>query len=108
MVSKLWIIIFASGVFSSILGVGLIFWGWYGYQQAQAAYLSCEANRPPIAPYSCHSVLNGDAGPGIIQMIGILLVIVGLATTLLAFPNIKKQGNVKPSLETRVSLIGPN
>jgi uncharacterized membrane protein len=76
---------FALGLLLSVLGGGLIFLGWYDYQQVQAAYLGCEYNHPPNVTYSCYGIWNGAWLAKPMQEWGFLLIVLGIAVIVLGF-----------------------
>jgi hypothetical protein len=76
---------FALGLLFSVLGGGLMFLGWYDYQQVQAAYLSCEHNHLPNVPYSCYGIWNGAWLAEPMQEWGFLLILLAIAVFVLGF-----------------------
>jgi hypothetical protein len=80
-------VFFGLGLLFSALGGWLVYWAWSAYQELQAAYLRCEANHPPNAPYSCQSIFNGGGGQ-LVALLGTLLILSGIGMILLGFVRI--------------------
>ncbi len=88
-------VFFGFGVIFSVIGVRLFILGWLGYQQLQAAYLSCEASHVQ-AP--CHHVFNGAFFPQLMQQLGTFLIVLGIAVILLGF--VQKSSRLIPANES--------
>jgi hypothetical protein len=76
---------FNYGLIFSLFGVGLIDFGLLAFQQVRAMFLSCEANHPPNVSYSCYGIFNGASSAYVMQGLGTLLIVLGIAMILFGF-----------------------